>query len=135
MLCDPSDGIVEVVLLFRAQETELAPRLAAAAHVHMYIRVTLLYVEFDRPGFAPQELRTRGQSVVVVPIGRGGKKSWETAGGLGGIDGGPDGCPVADGDQDFLEHGFILNSNHEYVQSSPHCKTRRQAAAGIQAGM
>ena len=47
----------------------------------------------------------------------------------------PDGRPVADGDQDLLEHGFILNSNHEYVQSSPHCKTRRQAAAGIQAGM
>src|SRR6185369_9829282 len=96
---DPLDRVVEVVLFVRAEQLELAPRLAAAAHIHMDVRIALLYVEFDRPGFAPQELRTRGQHVVVVTVRRSSEKGRKTAGGFGSIDGRPDGRPVADGDR------------------------------------
>jgi len=66
---DPFDHVVEVVLLTPAEEFELSAGAAAAAHVHVHVGVALLDVPFDRPGLAPEELRARGQAVVVETIG------------------------------------------------------------------
>ena len=107
-LCrDPLDHVVEVALLVRAEELEVAARLPRAAHVHMDVRVALLDVELDRPGLAPEKLRAGGKRVVVVAVGRCGEERRETAAPFGRVDGDADLSAVANGDRCFFHHGLF----------------------------
>ena len=77
LMAEPFDHVIEVALLGAVQEAELAARPAAAAYVHVGIDIAVAKVEIDRPGLAPQELRARGERIVVVAVGRGREHRWK----------------------------------------------------------
>src|SRR4029077_11845419 len=60
LAAEPFDDVVEVSLFIAVEEAEFAPRLAAAAHIHLRIDIAALDIESDRAGLAPEKLRRRG---------------------------------------------------------------------------
>ncbi len=96
LVAEPFDHVIEVALLAAVHEAELAARLAAAAHVHVGIGIAVAQIKPDRPGLAPQELRRRGQAVVVVAIGRRREQRRERAAALGHVERDRDLDPVMD---------------------------------------
>src|SRR5262245_17147494 len=69
----PFDDVVKIFLFVAVEKAEFAAGFAAAAHVHLRVDIAALDIESDRPGLAPEKLRARRQSVVVVAIGRSRK--------------------------------------------------------------
>jgi hypothetical protein len=69
--CDPLDHVMHILVIVPAEKLEVPAGATTAANVHVHVRVTLLDVEFDRPGLTPQELRAGRKYVVVEAIRRG----------------------------------------------------------------
>jgi len=67
---EPFDDVVEIFLFIAIQKTQLAARLAAAAHVHLCVDIAAFDIQFDGAGFAPEKLRSRRQRVIVAAVGR-----------------------------------------------------------------
>jgi len=69
--------------------------------------VAVAEIVFDRPGLAPQELRARGEDVVVIPVRRGGEQRRKSSAAFGRVNGGPDLDAVAHLDFHFARRGFL----------------------------
>jgi hypothetical protein len=116
---DPFDRVVEIVLLAAAEEFEGPSGPAAAAHVHVHIGVALLDIPFDRPGFAPEELRASRQAIVVEAIGRCAEQRGIGAGAVRPIDARADRGPVPRGYLDnFVDHWQALGPRRPYDAGS-----------------
>src|SRR5262249_60399167 len=70
---EPFDDVVKIFLLVAVEKAKFAAGFAAAAQVHLRVDIATLNIEPDRPGFAPEKLRARRQSVVVVAVWRSRK--------------------------------------------------------------
>src|SRR5262249_59763207 len=71
------DDVIGLLLLVAADNRNLPAGLAAAGDIHVGENVALPDVEFDWSSLPPQKLRTSRQRIVVVAIGRRGKKHRE----------------------------------------------------------
>ena len=83
---NPLDHIVQIGLLALSEEFKFALRAARSADIRVHVGVAAVHVPLDRSGFPPQKHRLGRESVIVIAIGRGGKKRGEWPGAIGPVD-------------------------------------------------